>query len=41
LRLSFYEDFEEAERRRSAWPCSRLLNLLDAEVNWIGSRDQV
>lgn len=41
LELSLQEDFEETERRRAAWPCSRLLDLLDAEVDWVGSRAQV
>lgn len=38
--LSLYEDFEATERRRAAWPCSRLLDVLDTGVNWVGQRDQ-
>ena len=41
LELSFHEDFEEDERRRAAWPCSRLLDLLDTQVDWVGSRTPV
>jgi hypothetical protein len=36
--LSLDEDFEETERRQDAWPCSRIMGLLDPEVNWIGQR---
>jgi len=41
LELSFQEDFEQTERRRAAWPCSRLLDLLDTEIDWVGHREQV
>jgi hypothetical protein len=36
--LSASEDFEATERRRASWPCSRLLDLLDPQVDWIGRR---
>lgn len=36
--LSLNEDFDTTEKRRSAWPCSRVLSLLEPDVNWIGSR---
>lgn len=36
--LKMDESFDETERRRSRWPCSRLLQLLDPETNWIGQR---
>jgi hypothetical protein len=36
--LSLDESFEATERRRSSWPCSRLLDLLDPETNWLGQR---
>jgi hypothetical protein len=34
--LSLEEDAETTERRRAAWPCSRLLGLLGPETRWIG-----
>ncbi len=37
-KLALEEDFEETERRQKAWPCSRIMGLLDPEVNWIGER---
>lgn len=37
-KLSLEEDFEETERRQGSWPCSRVMALLDPEVNWIGQR---
>lgn len=37
--LSLYEDFDATERRRASWPCSRLLDVLDARVNWVGQRE--
>jgi hypothetical protein len=36
--LSLYEDFDATERRRASWPCSRLLDVLDTRVNWVGQR---
>ena len=36
--LSFDETFDEAERRRSAWPCSRLLDLLAPDIDHIGRK---
>ena len=36
--VSLDEDFDSAEKRRAAWPCSRVLSLLEPEVNWIGMR---
>lgn len=30
------ESIEQTERRRAAWPCSRLLNLLGPELHTIG-----
>jgi hypothetical protein len=35
-RQSLEETFDQAERRRSTWPCSRLLDLLGPEVDQIG-----
>ncbi len=35
---SLEEDFDEAERREESWPCSRIMRLLDPEVNWIGHK---
>jgi hypothetical protein len=35
-RASLEETPEETERRRSAWPCSRLLDVLAPDVNDIG-----
>src|SRR6266536_1167522 len=37
--LSLEETIEETERRRTAWPCSRLLDLLGPETRRI-SRDR-
>jgi len=34
--LSLEEDPETTERRRAAWPCSRLLDLLGPEARRIG-----
>jgi hypothetical protein len=34
--LSLEETIEETERRRAAWPCSRLLGLLGPETRRIG-----
>ncbi|HEX7659083.1 MAG TPA: hypothetical protein VF444_06335 [Pseudonocardiaceae bacterium] len=34
--LSIYETEEETERRRSKWPCSRVMELLGPEVSRIG-----
>lgn len=34
--LSFDETVEQTERRRAAWPCSRLLDLLAPGVTRIG-----
>ena len=36
--LSAEEDFEATEQRRATWPCSRVLDLLGVEVDWIGRR---
>lgn len=33
---SLGEDFEETERRRAGWPCSRLLELLGPDTVRIG-----
>jgi hypothetical protein len=33
---SMEESAEQTERRRSAWPCSRLLDLLSPELTRIG-----
>jgi hypothetical protein len=33
--LSLEETIEETERRRAAWPCSRLLDLLGPETRRI------
>lgn len=35
-RQSLEETFDESERRRSSWPCSRLLDLLSPDVDQIG-----
>jgi hypothetical protein len=35
LLLSLEETIEETERRRAAWPCSRLLDLLGPETRRI------
>ncbi|HTT89983.1 MAG TPA: hypothetical protein VMF65_10560 [Acidimicrobiales bacterium] len=37
--LTVYEDFDATERRRSSWPCSRLLDVLDTRVSWVGQRE--
>ena len=34
--LSLDETLEQTERRRAAWPCSRLLDLLGPETRRIG-----
>jgi hypothetical protein len=34
---SMEETSEQAERRRSTWPCSRLLDLLSPDLTRIGS----
>jgi hypothetical protein len=34
---SLEETAEETERRRSSWPCSRLMELLSPELTRIGS----
>jgi hypothetical protein len=34
--LSLEETLEQTERRRAAWPCSRLLDLLGPETRRIG-----
>jgi hypothetical protein len=34
--LSLDESIEQTERRRSRWPCSRLLDLLGPELTRIG-----
>lgn len=36
--LSRDEDFDATERRRASWPCSRLLDILDTRVDWVGQR---
>jgi hypothetical protein len=36
--LSLDENVEDTEQRRALWPCSRLLDLLDPDVNWFGRR---
>lgn len=35
--LAMSETFEESERRRESWPCSRLLGLLGPTTRRIGS----
>ena len=35
--VSMEESARETERRRSAWPCSRLLDLLSPDLTRIGS----
>jgi hypothetical protein len=37
-RLSLEESPEQTERRRAAWPCSRLLDLLGPDVDYVGRR---
>lgn len=34
--LAFEESFEDTERRRASWPCSRLLDLLEPGVIRLG-----
>jgi hypothetical protein len=36
--LSLLETSQETERRQQRWPCTRLLELLDPEVERIGTR---
>ena len=36
--LTLEEDFDATERRQALWPCTRLMNLLDPDVDWIGRR---
>jgi hypothetical protein len=38
--LSLDETAEETERRRSSWPCSRLLDLLSPGLTRLGGREQ-
>jgi len=33
---SMEETVEETERRRSSWPCSRLMELASPELTWMG-----
>lgn len=34
--LTLYETFDETERRRAEWPCSRVLDLLGPDLRSIG-----